>query len=302
MVGRLIMGSSLKAPHLTHENQTVTVEQVTPELAREYLATTTTNRRIRTAVVQSLTDAIQNGDWHSMIEPIHFDSAGRLRNGQHRLTAIADSGQTVTVMVIRGATEDTIDSIDTGSRRTAGDLLKFRYDLPDGDTTALVLKYLWQMEGAYGPPYPRSSGGSDGKFNNHLLGEYFLQHPGVESAVEYINSALSLRKLGSKGIMAFCYYHILTNGGERANDFFRCLDKEIFDGKGDPARHLVDRLRRARNTGHSGNKKDRLNITEIAALTIKGWNLWVAGRSTGSLRWKLYGEKPEAFPFPSRVQ
>ena len=302
MVGRLIMGSSLKAPHLTHENQTVTVEQVTPELAREYLATTATNRRIRPAIVQSLTNAIQNGDWHSMIEPIHFDSAGRLRNGQHRLTAIADSGRTVTVMVIRGATEDTIDSIDTGSRRTPGDLLKFRYDLADADTTAIVLKYLWQMKGIDGPPHPRSSGGSDARFNNHVLGEYFLEHPGVESAVAYINAEPSLRKLGSKAIMAFCYYHILTNGGERANDYFRCLDKEIFDGKGDPARHLVDRLRRAKSTGHSGNKKDRLNVTEVAALTIKAWNLWVAGRSTGSLRWKLYGEKPEKFPFPSRVR
>ena len=48
-----------------------------------------------------------------------------------------------------------------------------------------------------------------------------------------------------------------------------------------------------------GNKKDMLTTTEIAALTIKAWNMWVAGQPVKSLRWGITkGEAHERFPTP----
>lgn len=283
-----------------HDGRTVTVENVTPELAHKYLSSMPNNRRVRHRVVKELVAAITTGEWFPTIEPIHFDIGGHLRNGQHRLTAIEQTGATLEMLVVRGATEDEIDAIDTGNRRIPGDVLSLRHGVADGDTTAAALKFLFNYEHGWMP-----AGSGRSMLNNHDMGVYFTEHPAIVKSVQYVNETPSLRKLGSKGTMAFCHYLItqatyrvdIDAGREdRGDKFFHCLEREIYDGNNDPIYRLRERLYRAKNSYGSG--KERLTVADVAALIIKAWNMWVTGKTITRLAWRNYGDNPEPFPKP----
>ncbi len=281
--------------------RTVTIENITPDLALKYLDTMPHNRRVRHNQVTELVVAMESDKFFSSIEPIHFDIHGKLRNGQHRMTAVIQSGKTVEMMVVRGASEDEIDAIDTGNRRNPGDLLALRHGVPDGDTAATALKHMWNMERGVRP-----QGGGIGRagrgLNNHEMGQYFLQHPNMVNSVAYINETPSLKRMASKGTMAFCHYAITNRcpdwAIELAETFWHNLARDIYHGNTDPIYRLRERLQKAKVAGIQ-NKKDRLNTTETCALIFKAWNFWIAGKDTTRLAWRIGGDIPEDFPKPN---
>ena len=119
--------------------------------------------------------------------------------------------------------------------------------------------------------YPNDSGHTRNDPTHQLVSEYYSRHPSVRPSIK----------------------------SPAVDHFFHCLEREIFSDNNDPLRHLCDRLRKGRTAGMRGNKKDMLTTTEIAALTIKAWNMWVAGQPVKSLRWGITkGEAHERFPTP----
>ena len=248
-------------------------------------------------------DAISRGAWFPTNEPIHFDVTGHLRNGQHRLTAIANSGHVLQQLVVRGATEEEIDSIDTGTRRLPGDVLALRHFVADGDTAATALKMLYSVEHGWLPVQGGRNHLKDKNkgMNNHEVGRYFTFHPEIVKSVEYINETPVLRKLlGSRGTMAFCHYSITQKcksvNSNAGYDFFHALERDIYKDFDDPVYRLRERLTRAKSA--TPQSKDKLSVTAAAALIIKAWNLWITGRSITRLAWRTNGIIPEAFPTP----
>lgn len=92
------------------------LEEISPEVARSYLELNYKNREINNQKVEELRREIVEGRWQFDGNPIVFDQAGRLRNGQHRLTAICRAGLTVEILVARGIEE--------------GRLVRFGYPVP----------------------------------------------------------------------------------------------------------------------------------------------------------------------------
>lgn len=102
----------------------VTLEKITPEVAQEWLNTyNTCNRNLRLSHVDKLVRDILNGSWKINGDAIRFSVSGELLDGQHRLTAIAKSGLAVETLVIRGISEASRQTIDSGIKRTSGDNL-----------------------------------------------------------------------------------------------------------------------------------------------------------------------------------
>ena len=283
--------------------RTFGIEEITPGLATQYLESMPHNRRLRNNLVNEIVRAMESGQFFATIEPIHFDVIGKLRNGQHRMNAIIKSGKTVEMLVVRGATEDEIDAIDTGNRRLPGDALALRHGVADGDTAATALKHMWNLERGQMP-----QGGGIGKagmgMNNHEMGQYFLKHPDVVHSVSRINESPSLKRLAAKGTMAFCHYAITRKckagiATELAETFFLNLERDVYTGNSDPIFRLRERLQKAKNAPVNGpNKKDKLSITEMCALIFKAWNFWIAGKETTRLSWRVGGYLPEEFPLP----
>lgn len=80
----------------------LTWENITPAKAKEMLKHNTTNRTIRESRVLQYMYDLDNDTWAFCTMPIYFYEDGTLADGQHRLTAIVESGKTARMVVGRG--------------------------------------------------------------------------------------------------------------------------------------------------------------------------------------------------------
>lgn len=103
-------------------NVSADVVTITPELAKEWLAKNTRNRRIKPDNVAARKRDIESGNYQLNGEPIIFDSNDVLVDGQHRLTAIAEAGKSVQSFVIRGVSPESRHTVDTGTKRNWSDI------------------------------------------------------------------------------------------------------------------------------------------------------------------------------------
>jgi hypothetical protein len=103
---------------------TVTM-QVTPDMARQYLQRMKVQRDLRRNKVERIKRDVRRRGWKVMPHGIVFDREGYLIDGQHRLTYIIESGQTVLMRVTFNADPSLVYSIDDNqSAKTLRDALK----------------------------------------------------------------------------------------------------------------------------------------------------------------------------------
>jgi len=98
--------------------------KVTPDMARNMLASNPINRRISERAVSDLSKAILNNDWQITHQGIAFYDDGSLADGQHRLTAVIKANVPVHMMITKGLAKDAAMSIDSGRRRSLIDGVK----------------------------------------------------------------------------------------------------------------------------------------------------------------------------------
>lgn len=98
-------------------------EEITPEIATDYLSHNKNNRNIRWADVDKYARDMKAGEWELTPECIAFGTKGQLKNGQHRLNAVIKAGVPVTFIVAYDV-PDEITIFDRGVLRTAADILK----------------------------------------------------------------------------------------------------------------------------------------------------------------------------------
>lgn len=102
------------------------VERISPAKAMEYLRSNTNNyRKLTRAVYKRYAEDMKNGKWQLNGEPIVFGEDGILKDGQHRLAAIIESGKAVQIAVVRNAPNEA-DIFDVGVDRTALQMSKAR--------------------------------------------------------------------------------------------------------------------------------------------------------------------------------
>lgn len=99
---------------------------VTPEIARHYLSLNTANyRTIKPAVASRYAEDMKSGNWHENGEAIQFSKNGTLKNGQHRLLAIVNSGVSMEMNVVTDLDDD-VEIFDWGSARSNAQIAKAR--------------------------------------------------------------------------------------------------------------------------------------------------------------------------------
>ena len=118
------------------------IEKVTPAKAQKWLeGCNIGNRNISQRVVEKYARDMVNGHWKPVGDPIRFDRNGVLRDGQHRCLAIVKTGQSVEVAVFRGMDPEDFQVVDTGKKRTAGNVLQTA-KYPNPNSLAAVLQLL----------------------------------------------------------------------------------------------------------------------------------------------------------------
>lgn len=95
---------------------------IKPEVAKYILdECNTSNRSVRRGNLALLERCLKEGQWKFISDTISFASDGTLTNGQHRLTACANVGKPIDVIVAFGVEKSS--AIDTGAKRSFSDNL-----------------------------------------------------------------------------------------------------------------------------------------------------------------------------------
>jgi hypothetical protein len=100
--------------------------QITPEIAKAFLAGNTDNRKLASRTVEVLARDMVNGGWRVTHQCIAISESGLLIDGQHRLSAVVSSGKTVPMYVAYYGGEEKAMGlpIDLHKKRSHTDILK----------------------------------------------------------------------------------------------------------------------------------------------------------------------------------
>ena len=128
---------------------------VTPQLAKQWLATNSDNRKPSPAWVGKLARDMRNGQFPNVGETIKFDTEGHLIDGQHRLMAVIESGKTVEFLIVEGIAREDRFKMDKNRRRSASDELTMGHGIPSAKSAQAVtrLVLLWEVEEVRGEVY-----------------------------------------------------------------------------------------------------------------------------------------------------
>ena len=95
-------------------------EFITPEIAQALLETNTENRKLSRGTVQAYSQDILAGNWDENVGvAISIDENGILRDGQHRLSAIVQTGIGIHTWICRNVSSDGI--YDNNRKRSNAD-------------------------------------------------------------------------------------------------------------------------------------------------------------------------------------
>lgn len=133
---------STKESHV--DDPTVAFEEVTPDVAAALLERNGyygKNRLVRDKRVVQWAAEMKAGRYMLTHQGIAIDWHGNLIDGQHRLLAVIEAGVPVRMLVARGVDPETYKVIDTGTKRTAGDILG-QAGVVQSNVTAATLRLL----------------------------------------------------------------------------------------------------------------------------------------------------------------
>lgn len=272
--------------HLRHAGLIVTSELVTPEKAANYLKINVENRKIRTFHVDVLADDMANGRYLPNGATLSFGVAeidGReteiLFDGQHRLTAIVQSGMPQWMLVVRGVAREAHKTIDIGRIRGLSDHLGF-----DHYPNATLLASTLAVVQAYDDDKLRVRSSRNG--SKSALYELLGREPEITESSSFLSSRRSPFYASSH---AAALHHLVRREGGRhlADQFIEALRSDVGLSEGDP---ILSYQRWARNM--ATRNKGSVPRADRMAVLIKTFNAWASGSKAKHLSWR----SDELFP------
>lgn len=265
--------------------------EVTPEMAREWLADQLPNRRIKEANVARWARDMKRGVWLEPVQPIQFNPEGRLLDGQNRLSAVIEAGITVTLWVAVGVDTEFRRAIDLGTSRTASDVLHLtKPDLLNRHRLAsiarAVLQYQTHPDRVWGTGKTTPS---ISEVVSEIEADLDLY---MEAAAVFTSARVGARSgqwftPGAHGVL-----YVMASRGSEYLDLWETYSEGLITGagleKGDP--RLT--LRESPIPGVVSGGTWRAQASVLAA--VKAWNAWVRNEKLG----KIFASSPKYLPMP----
>lgn len=239
--------------------------KITPAIASEMLENNIDiNRSIRSGHLSKLCSDMENGLWDcNNGETLKFKDSkdgckwGILVDGQHRLTALINTGSTFTLPVLTGVSEDSFATLDSGSSRTFGDILgqkgyQNKTSVAAGATT---------LEQFYMGNFRKK------QISHRQLLKRFEEHQNIS---EYANEANNLRKCFKPSEAVFLAYAFNSIAPKKGAAFMSRLAHGGAQ-EGEPVHELREKLinlRMKKATGITYAPKDY-----IIGSVFKAWNM-----------------------------
>lgn len=256
--------------HAAPSGPTLEYVLVTPDIASEWLLSNTGNRTLRGQKVTQYARDMADGRWTLSADMICFDTAGRLGNGQHRLNAVVASGCSVMFAVQWNTPPEAMPNMDTGSARTAGDVLRW-----DGQVNAPLLAasaklaVLWTSGRIYKDN--KQQGVSHGEIR-----DFVHAHADLGYSTEFITRHRNI-DINPTPLVVAHWGIARVADPDRADLFVERLSSLVGESRGSAVLALNSRLRELRKKGVVRSNR------ELLALVIKAWNHDVAGRPVATL-------------------
>ena len=272
---------------------TITVEDVTPEMAETWLAEYNThNRKLFEDRATALARDIEAGAWLFNGDAIRFaidNGVVVLIDGQHRLDAIRRSRETTLCLVVRGLPLAAQEVVDTNKSRTFGDTLRIEGWGNENHVAAVTrMLLLWDRD------VPIDADGSKGGSALSLttkpeLRAYLTEHKDeIVASMEVVKAmqAVGMRFAAPASKMASAWA-LCARKDRTGADLF--IIENVVQGKrlddGHPAKVLRDRLLRT--------DIYRPKPGQGFLLTLHAWNHWRNDSRIDRL------QPPRAWPRPS---
>lgn len=258
------------------------VMTITPEIAGDWLAKNTHNRKMSERAAKDLAKIITEGQWVLNGESIIIGEDGVLVDGQHRLAAIIMANKAVESVVVFEAEEPAYETVDTGKRRNLADALYVR-DEANPQLLANVAGWQWRFDNNYMhtvvPSFYRPT--------HHQLIQLIDSRPELRSAAAASSEIRGVFDLMPKALAVFLRLKFSEHDADRCEEFFEKLATGARLDVGNPVLQLRERLAQNRAA------KAKLKVETVAALTIKAYNAFCSGVPLQLLTWR-YDE-----PFPT---
>lgn len=206
----------------------MTVETIGPERAEEYLAVNRGNRNIVQAHVAALARDIRSGQWMFNAQPICFSRSGRLLNGQHRLSAVLESGQPIEVLVMRGLPEAAFPTYDKQAKKAPA-LDEMFEDFGDKALISATAVLLWRRE-------LRPEGEPNARPTSSEIRDVIRDHPEL---MRFRGFARKLVRYGRASALVYAGYHVMRANAALGSVFLDRLETAA----NLPAGHIILKLR-----------------------------------------------------------
>lgn len=222
------------------------------------------NRRTSDSQVLKFQADMESGRWHFEGAPIKLSKTGKLLDGKHRLTALANTvpEMEISFVVINGLPDASQLYMDIGQIRTVGQQLGLR-GIGNGVLYGAVARLY--LEWTRGRLFRASNRGSTSKPEQT---EWVIAHREAlgrlaETGFQQVDAPPSV-------VGAFTLAALKINP-DRAAKFISRLVSGASLAEGDPILALDRRLRNIRRNG------TKVTQREYLAYFIKAWNAWVMG-------------------------
>ncbi len=196
------------------------------------------NRKIKGWLLEEYKRDFVSGRWIPSDEGIGINLSGCLFNGQHRLTAIVETGISYPLWITFNVLDEAKFVTDSGAKRTTSEKLQMVVDTKLGGRVAGMLKAIMR-------------GTADRmKFSDPEVAEFAAKW---EHVIAWVKDNVPALRAEVQAAIAKAY---LWYGEEKIKPFCDRIANIQFDGDGDPAKALFVALQRA--------KVNRMNSVGVA--------------------------------------
>jgi hypothetical protein len=268
------------------EPASVSLHEITPSVAADWIARNTRNRPVRQSIVARYAADMQAGRWRLNGETLVMSNMGTIIDGQHRLLACIKAGVAFRSFVASGVDEESFVTMDSGINRKFSDVVNL-LGYPDASRTAAVTRGWWeyQKNGRLGV-----GGGGRGQAPTvQELQDTLLQNSDVFLAA--VKGVSKLRRMFGGGTVPYGVAWIacgLVDEIERDEFFARLEDGQRLE-EGDP----IFALRRLLGQGLDRNNARLLQPNILLAFLFKAWNKYRAKEDVLVLTVKSSEPMPE---------
>lgn len=248
-------------------------EEIGPDRARSILESHVVNRALNVDQVAKFMDAMLEGYWFYIGEPIHITDEGELLNGQHRLHAVIRAGLTQRFHFVEGLPEDVFPMVDQGAKKNLGHALR-NAGAKDPSNHAGIAGWIWKLihNETEQPEYGFSRGPDN--YAGKLFWKYLGGNDGIQEAKLLADRIRKDIHIPTKIGGALKYIHDLQDPG-LSDQFWTALHTQEFQGKNDPARKLstwmMAEYAERKAAKSYGAKNTAFDPIELTAVVHSAW-------------------------------